>query len=179
MNKYKNILVFLGKFFGTYFLFFALYAIYLDASQDKDNTFQCDPLTSQVANHTVAMLTAFNYDAESVQHTQERSMKIFLNEQYVARVIEGCNSVSVVILFAAFVIAFTGPFKATLIYILMGSAFIYLINVLRISFLTVMLYEFPKQQVLLHNLVFPGIIYGATFLLWIIWVQKFSQFKNE
>jgi len=26
-------------------------------------------------------------------------------------------------------------------------------------------------------LLFPGIIYGTTFILWIIWVNKFSHLK--
>ena len=34
--------------------------------------------------------------------------KLFFNEKYVARVVEGCNAVSVMILFMAFIIAFKG-----------------------------------------------------------------------
>jgi len=92
----------------------------------------------------------------------------------VARVIEGCNSISIIILF----IAFSGPKRATIIYAIVGSFIIYLINILRIAFLTMMLYNYPNQQMVLHNLVFPAIIYGTTFLLWVIWVQKFSHLKK-
>ena len=92
----------------------------------------------------------------------------------MARVIEGCNSISIIILF----IPFSGPKRATIIYAIVGSFIIYLINILRIAFLTMMLYNYPNQQMVLHNLVFPAIIYGTTFLLWVIWVQKFSHLKK-
>ncbi len=178
MNKYKNSILFLVKFFTTYFLLFAIYATYLSIFQVKKNIFQCAPLTTKVADYTVYVLNMFGYNAASMQHKSEMSIKLLVNNQYIARVIEGCNSISIIILFIAFIIAFSGPKKATILYAFAGSIFIYLINILRIAFLTIMLYKFPNQQLLLHNLVFPAIIYGTTFLLWIIWVQKFSYHKK-
>lgn len=178
MNKYKNITVFLIKFFGTYFLLFAIYAAYLNSSQVKDTSFKSSSLTTQVANQTVSLLNAFGYNVTSVQHNKEMSIKLLVGDTYTARVIEGCNSMSIIILFIAFVVAFAGPKKATIVYVLVGSLIIYIINILRIAFLTMMLYKYPNEQMILHNLVFPAIIYGTTFLLWVIWVQKFSHHKK-
>ncbi|MBL4642923.1 MAG: exosortase family protein XrtF [Flavobacteriaceae bacterium] len=178
MNKYKNITVFLIKFFGTYFLLFAMYAAYLNSSQVKVNGFKSSSLTTQVANQTVSFLNAFGYHVTSVQHDKEMSVKLLVGNTYTARVIEGCNSMSIIILFIAFIVAFSGPVKATVVYVLAGSLIIYIINILRIAFLTMMLYKYPNQQMILHNLVFPAIIYGTTFLLWVIWVQKFSHYKR-
>ncbi len=178
MNKYKNITLFLVKFFGTYFLLFAVYAYYLNSSQIKENGFQCASLTTQVADHTVSFLNLLGYDVEGEQHTKEMSVKLLVSNRYVARVIEGCNSMSIIILFIAFIVAFAGPKKATIVYVIAGSIIIYLINILRIAFLTMMLHKYPNQQMVLHNLVFPAIIYGTTFLLWVFWVQKFSHQKK-
>ncbi len=178
MNKYKNITVFLIKFFGTYFLLFAMYAIYLNSSQVKDNGFKNSSLTTQVANQTVSLLNSFGYHVTSVQHDEEMSVKLLVGNVYTARVIEGCNSMSIIILFIAFIVAFSGPIKATVVYVLLGSLIIYIINILRIAFLTMMLYKYPDEQLILHNLVFPAIIYGTTFLLWVLWVQKFSHYKR-
>lgn len=178
MNKYKNITLFLIKFFGTYFLLFGLYAYYLSTNQEKVNGFQCAPLTTQVADQTVSLLELFNYNVKSEQHNAEMSVKLLVGDNYVARVIEGCNSISIIILFAAFIVAFAGPKKATIIYVILGSLLIYGVNILRIAFLTMMLYKYPNQQEVLHNLVFPAIIYGTTFLLWVLWVQKFSHRKK-
>jgi exosortase family protein XrtF len=178
LNKYKNITVFLIKFFGTYFLLFAIYASYLNSSQVKENGYKSSSLTTQVANQTVSFLNAFGYHVTSVQHDKEMSVKLLVGDAYVARVIEGCNSMSIIILFIAFIVAFSGPKKATVIYVLVGSLIIYGINILRIAFLTMMLYKYPDEQMILHNLVFPAIIYGTTFLLWVVWVQKFSHYKR-
>ncbi len=76
MNKYKNTTVFLIKFFGTYFLLFAIYASYLNSSQVKDAGFKCSSLTTQVANQTVSFLNAFGYNVTSVQHDKEMSVKL-------------------------------------------------------------------------------------------------------
>ncbi|NVK53093.1 MAG: exosortase family protein XrtF [Flavobacteriaceae bacterium] len=178
MNRYKKIALFLIKFFGTYFLLFALYATYLNIYQSKDQGFTCAPITTEVANHTVSVLRFLGYNVSSEQHIQELSIKLLVGNQYVARVIEGCNSISIIILFAAFVIGFSGPIRTTVIYLIVGSLLIYVINILRIAFLTMMLYKYPHQQVVLHNIVFPLIIYGTTFLLWVIWVKKFSHVKK-
>jgi len=178
LNKYKNSALFLVKFFVTYFLLFTIYATYLNSSQIKENGFQCASITTKVADQTVSVLNFLGYNGSSIQHEKEMSVKLIVDNHYIARVIEGCNSISIIILFIAFIIAFSGPIKTTIIYAVAGSLFIYLINILRIAFLTMMLYKYPNQQMVLHNLVFPAIIYGTTFLLWVIWVQKFSHLKK-
>ena len=179
MQRQRSIVLFLVKFFATYFLLFVIYSFYLQKTQQKGDVLACSPITTVVAEQTEEVLTFFGYNAAHIQHDDEMSVKLILNGQYTARVIEGCNSISIIILFLSFIIAFAGSLKATVIYGLLGSVFIYGINILRIALLTVLLNKYPHQQELLHNLVFPAIIYGATFLLWVIWVQKFSKFKKS
>jgi exosortase family protein XrtF len=157
---------------------FTIYATYLNKSQVKDSGFQCASITTKVANQTVAVLKVLGYNVASLQHDKEMSIKLLVDNHYTARIIEGCNSVSIIILFIAFIVAFSGPKRTTIIYAITGSLIIYLINILRIAFLTMMLYKYPNQQMVLHNLIFPAIIYGTTFLLWVVWVQKFSYHKK-
>ncbi|WP_299012568.1 exosortase family protein XrtF [uncultured Polaribacter sp.] len=178
MNKHKKVVIFLIRFFVTYALLFVIYATYLKNSQQKKPVFKTASVTTLVANQTVFLLDIFKLNANAIQHEKELSVKLLINNKYTARVIEGCNSISIIILFIAFIIAFAGSVKATIIYTLLGSAFIYGINVARIAFLSFMIYKYPNQQDLLHNLVFPAIIYGAVFLLWVIWVNKFSKYKE-
>ncbi|HIE44911.1 MAG TPA: exosortase family protein XrtF, partial [Flavobacteriaceae bacterium] len=96
-----------------------------------------------------------------------------------SRVIEGCNSVSIIILFIAFIIAFSGSFKSTIFFGFIGSLLIYSTNIFRIAVLSIGILLYPKQQEILHSLVFPAIIYGMVFLLWVIWVNKYSDFKKQ
>ncbi|WP_158838913.1 exosortase family protein XrtF [Polaribacter sp. L3A8] len=178
MKKNKSIIIFLIKFFVTYFLLVTIYNTYLHKSQQKIDTFQTASITTAVANQTVKVLTFFGYQVQAIQHDKEVSVKLIIENQYTARVIEGCNSISLIILFISFIIAFSGTFKATFLFAVFGSIFIYIVNVLRIAFLTVMIYKYPHKVGFLHDLVFPAIIYGTVFLLWVIWVNKFSNLKK-
>ena len=105
-------------------------------------------------------------------------MQVIINDKYVARVIEGCNAISIIILFVSFIVAFASTFKATFLYIIFGSLLIYFTNILRIAFIVVALYKYPQFENILHNIVFPSLIYGMTFLLWVLWVSKFSKLKK-
>lgn len=178
LKKQKSVLLFLVKFFCSYFLLFGIYSYYLFSTQKKGDVFACAPITARVGTQTISVLEYFGYDAYLEQHTDELSIKLILNDVYLARVIEGCNSISIIILFIAFVIAFPGPVKKTFLFAVFGSVLIYVVNVLRIAFLTVALAEYPNQKEILHNLIFPLLIYGLVFLLWVIWVNYFSNYKE-
>lgn len=153
------------------------YKLYLDYSDGSE--YYPDYLTNLVAKQTEALLDTFDYDTQIAQHPNEPSMKLIINGKYVARVIEGCNSISIIILFVSFVIAFAGKFKATFFYILAGSVLIYAVNLIRIAILSVGLYHYPWRSEELHTVIFPMIIYGMVFLLWMFWVNRFSNTKTN
>ena len=178
MKGNKTIVKFLLKFFGTYLVLFLVYNFYLKQTQQTTDVFSCAPITKTVAEQTNFLLNSLGYDAKIEQHTEEASMKMYLNGVYISRVVEGCNAISVIILFCAFIIAFSNKFIPTALYILFGSIIIYVTNIVRIVIINIALYKYPKYESFLHDLVFPSIIYGITFLLWFIWVRKFSK-RNE
>ncbi|MDP3354098.1 MAG: exosortase family protein XrtF [Flavobacteriaceae bacterium] len=173
MKKYKKIILFLLKFLGSYAIMVFLYVSYLNVTQEKENQFICDPMTQEVAEQTVDLLTFFNVKSFTDQSVDELSFRLFVEDKFVARVVEGCNSVSVIILFIAFIISFSASFKVTMLYILAGSLIIYIINVIRIAFIAVVIYKFPAFTDFLHQIIFPLIIYGTAFLLWVIWINYF------
>lgn len=171
MKKYKKILLFLLKFLGSYGLMVFLYVAFLNATQEKGTQFVCDPITQLVAEQTEDFLNFVNIKSFVKQNSRELSYWLFVKDRYVARVVEGCNSVSVIILFIAFIIAFSARFTPTLIYILVGSFLIYGINIIRIAFIALAIHQFSEYSEFLHQIIFPLIIYGVTFLLWVIWVN--------
>ena len=179
MRKNRTIIIFLVKFFATYFILFGIYSFYLNQTQKKVGTFTCSPVTGMVAKHVQKLATVLGYDAEIEQNTDELSIKFLLNGQYVSRIIEGCNSFSIIILFLAFIIAFSGSLKATILFGFFGSLLIYFVNLLRLVALSVLYYRYPNYQDLLHNLLFPAVIYGLTFMLWITWVKFFSNITKK
>jgi len=167
--KYKAVLRFILFFIGTYVVLSLLYGGYLSLSKGGD--YPPDFVTNLVAKQSSAVLTSLNYNAAIVPNENAPSMKLLVNDYYLADIIEGCNAISIIILFIAFIVAFYEKAKKTVLFIFAGAVLIYAVNIIRIVFLTIALYEYPEYQEFLHSIVFPAIIYGMVFLLWIIWVR--------
>lgn len=160
-----------------YILLSVVYKLYLQYSDGSK--FYPDYITHLVSLQSESILDSFGYETEVLPHPDEPSMKLILNGEYLGRIIEGCNSISVIILFLSFIIAFSGKLKTTFFYILSGSVLIYTVNLLRIVVLTLGLYHYPEYADVLHTVIFPGIIYGMVFLLWIFWVNRFSKLNKN
>lgn len=138
-----------------------------------------DSITELVAENTKQLLTLFDADSDIIKNDSEPYIRLVYKQEYVARMIEGCNAVSIIILFISFVVSFSVRIKPTVLFIVVGSMIIYLLNVARIAILCVLIYLFPKQQTLLHGVFFPLFIYGVVFILWVIWVNKFSLYAKN
>jgi exosortase family protein XrtF len=171
--KYKSVIRFILVFLLAYVFLSVIYKFYLQYSDGSK--FYPDYFTNLVAVQTENLLSNFGYNAEVLPHETEPSMKVIMNGHFVARVVEGCNGLSVLILFVSFIIAFSGTLKMTLFYILSGVVLIYAVNLLRIVALTIGMYHYPQYEDVLHTIVFPAIIYGLVFFLWIFWVNRFSK----
>lgn len=176
--QYRAFFIFLLKFFLVYGLLTVGYKYYLSGFNAL--SFEPDGFTKFVSHQVESFLKFIGQDAYVLPNEREASMKLYFNEKYVARVVEGCNAMSVMILFMAFIIAFKGKIKHTFLFILSGILIIHLLNVIRIGLLAMALYHYPEYEHLLHGVIFPLFIYGVVFALWVIWVQKFSTYgKNS
>ena len=172
---YKPFLIFLASFFLTYFILTFLYQNYLSNFEGN----KIDSITKMVGRNTEQVLLLFTNDSSVQESATHPYMKLFYNQQYVARIIEGCNAISVIILFISFIVAFSGKLIPTLLYIFGGSLLIYVLNVIRIAALSALIFYFPKQESILHGVIFPLSIYGVVFILWLIWVRKFSKYASK
>ncbi len=168
---------FILTFLMVYLVLSLSYKFYLDFS--KESRFYPDYVTHLVAKQTENLLNDFGYIGRVEPHPNEPSMKLIVNGKYIARIIEGCNAVSVIILFVSFVVAFSGRLKQTLLFLLSGSVIIYVVNLLRIVILTIALYHYPWRKEVLHTVIFPAIIYGVVFFLWMVWVNYFATINKK
>lgn len=169
LQKYRSVLRFVVLFMGSYLLMSLIYGWYLRWSQG--GAYLPDWITNTVARQSTALLNALGYDARVLPHESLPTMKLYIGDYYLAHIIEGCNSVSVIILFAAFIIAFAEGFKKTFFFILAGSVLIYSVNLIRIAVLAIALYNYPEHEGFLHGVVFPAMIYGMVFVLWMLWIR--------
>lgn len=171
--QYKPFLLFIATFFITYILFTAIYKLYLDRFENE-----IDGITNIVGHNVDQLMHLFNSDIKIFKSISNTFLEVWYNKKYTLRIVEGCNAVSIIILFISFVIAFSGKLKTTFLFILAGVLLIYALNVIRIALLSVLLFHFPEKEHLLHGVLFPLIIYGFVFILWIIWVNKFSKYAK-
>lgn len=175
--QFKPFLVFLGKFIFTYLLLAFLYQSYLNQYNEKN--FEVDGITEMVANQSKQLLSLVDSNSYTMPNLKEPSVKLFYHGKWVARIIEGCNAISVIILFISFVVAFKGKLWQTVLFILSGIVLIHFFNVLRIALLCMAIFHHPGWEHFLHGVVFPLFIYGVVFSLWVIWVNKFSVYAKK
>ena len=175
-TEHRAVFKFLGLFFGTYLLLSLIYLIYISLTTAEN---AADPLTRLVGKQAQALINGWGYKAQVLPSGGQPELQLFINGDLVARIIEGCNAVSIIILFAAFVVAFKKTLKKTLVFIFAGAVLIYGINLLRIGILAIALYHYPENEPLLHQVVFPALIYGLVALLWMLWVGVFKKAKTN
>ena len=176
-RKYNSVIRFIVIFLGSYFIFSLFYNIYLELSASQE--FFPDFFTYLVSVQSKEVIEILGYTSFISPHDAEASMKLFINDSFLVRVVEGCNSISIIILFISFILSFFAGLKLTLLYILAGSVIIYVMNIVRIAVLTIGIYEYPHHAELLHSIIFPLIIYGTVFILWLIWVRIFSRNSSQ
>ncbi|HEY1196356.1 exosortase family protein XrtF [Flavobacterium sp.] len=172
--QFKPFLIFVGIFFLTYIVLTLLYNYYLNSYEGND----LDSITVVVSKNVDQLLKFFNYDVIIQKSPKNPWMGVIFNGKYLASITEGCNVVSIMILFVSFVAAFSGKLKQTVLFIIFGILSLYVLNIVRIALLTVLLFNFPEQNHFLHGVVFPLIIYGYVFILWIFWVNRFSRYAK-
>lgn len=172
LKKNKAVIKFLGIFFGVYIILTLGYQFYIKNAESE--VYYPEPITHIVALQTESLINFFGYDTKIVPSHYDPSMRLAINGHFLVRVVEGCNAVSVIILFLSFILAFKKDWTSTLLFIFASSVLIYAFNVLRIALLTIGLYEIPQHGDLMHDTLFPLFIYGFVFLLWIIWIRNYK-----
>ena len=150
-----------------------LYNLYL--KYGSSTTYYPDIITHTVAKQSESVINALGYPMKVVPSKVEAAMNLTINDTVLARVIEGCNAVSIMLLFISFMLAFFNGWKRTFLFIFGGIALIYGMNVTRIALLTIGIYEYPEYTELLHGTIFPAVIYGTVFLLWLGWIRSYKR----
>lgn len=173
IQKYVSVIRFIFTFLGAYLLLALLYNFYLQ--NFTSSTWYPDFLTHLVAIQSEAVVDALGYNSWLRSGYPEATMHLLIEDKFVARIIEGCNAASIIILFVSFMLAFFGKVKSTLLFILAGVVIIYVTNILRIALMAVGIFEYPQYAHFLHTIAFPLVIYGAVFLLWVLWILIYAK----
>lgn len=85
-----------------------------------------------------------------------------------------CDGIILFALFAIFIVAFPGPIRHKAWYLPLGVVSIHFMNVVRVVALAVIVEVAPQMLEFNHDYTFTVIVYAWVFLLWYVWVQRFS-----
>jgi exosortase family protein XrtF len=136
-------------------------------------------LTYNTASISALCLNLFSESQFSLSPFEEQNTYLFKDQIPVVLIEHGCNGLILMVLFAAFIIAFPGPWKKKLWFIPLGIFSIYLINALRVIGLAVNHMDFKSSFDFNHKYTFTILIYGAIFLFWMVWVNRFSGINGK
>lgn len=86
-----------------------------------------------------------------------------------------CNGITLLFLFAVFVVAYPGPKKTKLWYIPLGMLLVHIVNLIRIISLAMISYYAPEYLDFNHTYTFTFLAYSFVFGLWMLWVNRYSS----
>ena len=172
-NDFKPVLKILLRFIILYVVFVLGYQFYLNGFKNGG----LDSFSTWVMTQVDFLQNQIGYPSQMVAgKLEDETTWFYVSGKYVSRMVEGCNAISVMILFLAFVFAFYEGFK-TYIFAAVGLVILHIMNVLRIVGLNVFLVDYPQYSKIGHDYLFPAIIYGSVVALWMVWI-KFYAVKN-
>jgi exosortase/archaeosortase family protein len=108
------------------------------------------------------------YGADTVLATYSMVKK---GKRSILGIYQACNGLELMILYAGFILCFTGPWLRKLLYIIGGIFALYLANVVRCGFLGWIGIEYPRHFDFAHKYFFNLVIYSIAFLLWVFYVK--------
>ena len=167
MKDFKEILFILLRFLGIWLVLFLMYQLFLN--QYKGDI---DAITRFVSDQSAFLLNKTGFETTTKDFPYYETIMFYIKEKPATRMVEGCNAVSVMIMFLAFVFAFYKGVK-TFYFAFAGIVLLYILNLFRIYVLNVIVVDFPTLTKSAHDYFFPAIIYGGVVVLWLIWINKF------
>jgi exosortase family protein XrtF len=119
------------------------------------------------------VLNAIGQHAHSYKVEGRFSSVIYLGKTGV-KVGGECGGLELFVLFAGFILAFGGSPRNMAWYIPLGIVVIAVLNIIRISSLTLMTAYAPAYVDFNHKYTFVIIVYAAIFGMWVLWTRKYA-----
>jgi len=173
LKDFKPVLGILLRFIIIYVVLLLAYQFYLNSFKASG----LDPFSRLIAEHVRIVQDKIGYPTQLFNDVKGEQIWFYVNNKYVTRMVEGCNAVSVIILFMSFIFAFYKGLK-TFVFIFISLILLYVMNLLRIVGLNIVVRDYEQYSKISHDYIFPAVIYGTVVILWMVWI-KFFALKNE
>lgn len=90
-----------------------------------------------------------------------------------------CLALDLMVYYFALIVAYPGHKRTKPWVILGGLALIQLLNILRIMWLTVTIYNRPGAFDFEHHVVFRAIVFTILFIVWVLWIKYFPADRDD
>lgn len=169
-SKHLRFLILSGL---LYLLFYLIYQFIV-----RKFTFYDQKFIGVIITHADFVLQSLGYQTFKI--LQDRDFQVLgIDGASGVWIGSNCNAISLFFLFAVFIVAYPGKTITKLWYVPAGIIAIHLLNVLRVVALAMVNYSAPEYLAFNHTYTFTFIVYGFIFLLWMLWINHFSDKKNE
>ena len=181
----KEAKVFLGRALLLFVAWKILYILVLIPNEVPDSW-----LVKQLGKATASFLNVYYHtDSFNTENTLRR--KLYGNDwvpvtyatinykksQKVLGIYQACDGLELMVLYAGFIICFSGFWIRKLVFIVLGIIGLFLINILRSGLLGIISLQFPIHFEFAHKYFFNLVVYGFTFLLWMFYISS-SKLKS-
>ncbi len=177
--------VFLGRALLLFVAWKILYILVLIPNEVPDSW-----LVKQLGKATASFLNVYYHtDSFNTENTLRR--KLYGNDwvpvtyatinykksQKVLGIYQACDGLELMVLYAGFIICFSGFWIRKLVFIVLGIIGLFAINILRSGLLGIISLQFPVHFEFAHKYFFNLVVYGFTFLLWMFYISS-SKLKS-
>ncbi len=176
IKEFKPALLFLLKFLGIYIFGNIAYGFYIDQYYP-----QSDPTTKWISNQVSAIISATGTAVQASPSQDKATVLLIekLTNDTIINIFEGCNGINVAIVFLAFLVAYQGTLKHTIVFAFAGLIVIHIFNLARILLLFQQAKDHSPYFYYVHKYFFTAILYLVVVVLWWLWISKFNGLKND
>ncbi|MGZ3885324.1 MAG: exosortase X [Bacteroidia bacterium] len=165
-NKFPAFLIISSSLYILLYLFYQFFI--------KRHTFIDQQFIRIIINSSDLLLHLFGYTTFKILRDTD-FQAIGIDGSLGVWVGSGCNALTLFFLFAVFIIAYPGHQKSKWWFVPFGILSIHLLNILRVVALAMIAFYSPGALSFNHTYTFTFVVYGYIFLLWMWWVNSFSN----
>ena len=132
-------------------------------------------IVQSISDSGAYLLKMMGYELITSEFMEEHYRTMGIDGTHGVYISDSCAALPLMALFAGFILAYPGNWKAKLAYIPIGIASIHIINIIRIIGLMLLAKHAPSSLDFNHHYTFTFVVYAYIFLLWVMWVNKFSK----
>ena len=177
LQPLRDVAIFGILIVGFHFLFrFWAYQLHYWPVHDFINTVY-EPLTQLLYDNSVwALKHLTSYDFTYLLY--KREIWYMPGNGYVA-VHYGCSGLKQFLQWIVLMTFFPGPWKKKLWFIPLGLVVIHLVNIFRITGLSVVVIYWPQDWKFIHDYIYRPFFYVVMFAMWVWWVEKIKPSNNS